>query len=58
MNKNKKISIAKDVINLEIKALQKLKKSISGSFNEVSASVSTRLDTLANDVIALSIALG
>ena len=34
MNKNKKISIAKDVINLEIKALQKLKKSISGSFNE------------------------
>ena len=34
MNKNKKISIAKDVINLEIKALQKLKKSISSSFNE------------------------
>ena len=34
MNKNKKISIAKDVINLEIKALQKLKRSINSSFNE------------------------
>tara|TARA_A100001011_G_scaffold387298_1_gene464822 strand:- start:320 stop:1288 length:969 start_codon:yes stop_codon:yes gene_type:complete len=34
MNKNKKISIAKNVINLEIQALQKLKKSISSSFNE------------------------
>ena len=34
MNKKKKISIAKDVINLEIKALQKLKKNINSSFNE------------------------
>ena len=33
--KNKKfLSIAKDVINLEIKALQKLKKSLNNSFNE------------------------
>ena len=31
---------------------------ISGSFTAVSASISTRLDTLANDIIALSIALG
>ena len=32
--KKKFISIAKDVINLEIKALQKLKKNINNSFNE------------------------
>tara|TARA_B100000902_G_C27292949_1_gene908277 strand:+ start:136 stop:1104 length:969 start_codon:yes stop_codon:yes gene_type:complete len=34
MNKKKFISTAKDVINLEIKALQKLKKSINSSFND------------------------
>ena len=34
MKKKKFISIAKDVINLEIKALQKLKKNINNSFNE------------------------
>jgi len=34
MIKNKYISIAKDVINLEIKALQKLKKNINKSFYE------------------------
>ena len=34
MNKKKFISTAKDVINLEIKALQKLKKNINNSFNE------------------------
>ena len=34
MNKSKFISIAKDVINLEIKALQNLKKNIYQSFNE------------------------
>ena len=34
MNKKKFISVAKDVINLEIKALQKLKKNINSSFNE------------------------
>jgi len=34
MNKKKCISIAKDVINLEIKALQKLKKNINNSFNQ------------------------
>ncbi len=34
MNKRKFISIAKDVINLEIKALQNLKKNINQSFNE------------------------
>ena len=34
MVKNKFVSIAKDVINLEIKALQKLKKNINNSFNE------------------------
>ena len=33
MKKNKYISIAKDVINLEIKALQKLKKNLNNSFN-------------------------
>ena len=34
MSKKKFISIAKDVINLEIKALQKLKKNINNSFNQ------------------------
>tara|TARA_Y100001970_G_C14109429_1_gene790012 strand:- start:290 stop:1258 length:969 start_codon:yes stop_codon:yes gene_type:complete len=34
MNKKKFISIAKDVIDLEIKALQNLKKNINKSFNE------------------------
>ena len=34
MNKKKFISIAKDVIGLEIKALQKLKKYINSSFAE------------------------
>ena len=34
MNKKKYISIAKDVINLEIKSLQKLKKNINNSFNK------------------------
>jgi len=34
MNKKKFLSIAKDVINLEIKALQNLKKNINQSFNE------------------------
>ena len=34
MNKKKFISIAKDVINLEIKALQKLKNNLNNSFNE------------------------
>ena len=34
MNKKKYLSIAKDVINLEIKALQKLKKNINNSFIE------------------------
>ena len=34
MNKKKFISIAKDVINLEIKALQSLKKNINKSFND------------------------
>jgi len=34
MNKKKFISEAKNVINLEIKALQKLKKSINSSFNK------------------------
>ena len=34
MNKKKFIIIAKDVINLEIKALQKLKKNINNSFNQ------------------------
>ena len=33
--KNKKfINVAKDVINLEIKALQSLKKNINNSFNK------------------------
>ena len=34
MNKKKFISVAKNVIDLEIKALQKLKKNINKSFNE------------------------
>ena len=34
MNNKKFISIAKDVVNLEIKALQKLKNNINNSFNE------------------------
>ena len=34
MNKKKFLSIAKDVINLEIKALQNLKKNINHSFNK------------------------
>ena len=34
MIKKKFISVAKDVINLEIKALQKLKKNINNSFND------------------------
>ncbi len=34
MNKKKFITVAKDVINLEIKALQNLKKNINKSFNE------------------------
>jgi len=34
MNKKKFLSIAKDVLNLEIKALQNLKKNINLSFNE------------------------
>ena len=33
MNKKKFITVAKDVINLEIKALQKLKKNINNSFS-------------------------
>ena len=33
MNNKKFLSVAKDVINLEIKALQKLKKTINSSFN-------------------------
>ena len=34
MNKNKFLSEAKNVINLEIKALQKLKKNLNNSFNQ------------------------
>ena len=34
MNKNKYVSIARDVINLEIKALQNLKKNLNNSFNK------------------------
>ena len=40
MNKKKFILDAKNVINLEIKALQKLKKNISNSFNEAVISIS------------------
>ena len=39
MNKKKFISVAKDVINLEIKALQKLKKNINNSFNNALISI-------------------
>ena len=39
MNKKKFIIDAKNVINLEIKALQKLKKNISNSFNEAVISI-------------------
>ena len=40
MNKKKFISIAKDVINLEIKALQNLKKKLNKSFNEAVIQIS------------------
>ena len=40
MNKQKFISTAKDVINLEIKALQKLKKNINNSFNDAVLQIS------------------
>jgi arabinose-5-phosphate isomerase len=40
MNKKKYLSIAKDVINLEIKSLQKLKKSINNSFSEAVIQIS------------------
>ncbi len=40
MQKTKSISIAKDVISLEIKALQKLKKNINNSFNEAVKQIS------------------
>ena len=40
MNRKKFISIAKDVINLEIKALQKLKNNINNSFNEAVIQIS------------------
>jgi arabinose-5-phosphate isomerase len=39
MNKKKFISIAKDVINLEIKALQKLKNNINVSFNKAAIQI-------------------
>ena len=40
MNKKKFIITAKDVINLEIKALQKLKKNINNSFNDAVIQIS------------------
>ena len=40
MNKKKFISTAKDVINLEIKALQSLKKQINNSFNKAVIQIS------------------
>ena len=40
MNKKKFILTAKDVINLEIKALQKLKKNINNSFNDAVIQIS------------------
>ena len=40
MNKKKFITIAKNVINLEIKALQELKKNINNSFNETLVQIS------------------
>ena len=39
MNKKKSISIDKEVINLEIKALQKLKKNINNSFNDAATQI-------------------
>ena len=39
MNKKKNLSVAKDVINLEIKALQKLKKSINHQFSKAVSQV-------------------
>jgi len=40
MNKKKILSVAKDVINLEIKALQKIKKNISNSFHDAVIQIS------------------
>ena len=40
MNKKKILSVAKDVINLEIKALQKIKKNINNSFHEAVIQIS------------------
>ena len=40
MNKKKFILTAKNVINLEIKALQQLKKSINNSFNDAVVQIS------------------
>ena len=40
MNKKRFISIAKDVINLEIQALQKLKKNLNSSFNDAVIQIS------------------
>ena len=40
MNKKKFITIAKDVISLEVKALQKLKNNINNSFNEAVKNIS------------------
>ena len=40
MKKEKFKSIAKDVINLEIKALQKLKKNINNSFSKAVIEIS------------------
>ena len=40
MNNKKSISVAKEVINLEIKALQKLKKNINNSFHKAVAQIS------------------
>ena len=41
MNKKKYISIAKEVINLEIKALQNLKKNVNDSFNQAVIQIAT-----------------
>ena len=40
MNKKKILSVAKDVINLEIKALQKIKKNLNNSFHEAVIQIS------------------
>ena len=40
MNKKKFVKTAKEVINLEIKALQKLKNNINNSFNEAVIQIS------------------